>query len=380
MGKKDDDHPRSVEAARSLRTTLSPRRARRRLLSAAAGMAAALVGCGREGPDVQARDVSGRTSRAASAPPDANPDTSRRSRVVVVRDTRALDAEGRVNGEVVAAMLETAMRKVSGADSPADAWRTYVEPRDIVAIKVNCLGGASLCTHPALVDHIVDGMRRAGVEADRIIIYDRLTSELQECGFSIRMRGVRSGRAGPQCYGTDAVGYDTEPTVVMSTGSCFSRIISQQCSAIVNAPILKDHDGAGITCALKNHFGSINNPNKLHTDHCDPHIADINCAPVLRNKQRITVCDALMVCYDGGPAYKPRTTAPYGAILVSTDPVALDAMGLRIIEDLRKEKGLEPISSQERAPTYIATAADADHRLGTDRLENIELVEASVTV
>jgi len=168
--------------------------------------------------------------------------------------------------------------------------------------------------------------------------------------------------------------------VVMSTGSRFSRIVSQQCSAIVNAPILKDHDGAGITCALKNHFGSINNPNKLHTDHCDPHIADINCAPVIRSKQRIIVCDALMVCYEGGPAYKPATTVPYGAILVSTDPVALDTVGLGIIEELREANGLEPISTEERAPTYIATAADADHRLGANRPADIELVESTVAV
>ncbi|MFQ5810098.1 MAG: DUF362 domain-containing protein [Armatimonadota bacterium] len=340
---------------------------RRRLLSAAAGMAAALVGCGREGPDVQARDAAPQPPRPAGA------DTPGKSRVVVVRSEEALDEDGCVNDGVVGAMLETAMLKTSGAPSLEDAWRAYVQPRDVVGVKVNCLGGPSLCTHPALVDHMADGMQRAGVPAGSIIIYDRETGELEECGFTVRERG------GVRCYGTDAVGYDPDWTVIGSTGSRFSAIATRQCSAIVNAPILKDHDGAGVTCALKNHFGSINNPNKLHTDHCDPHIANINCAPALRDKQRISICDALLVCYEGGPGFKPETTVPYGAILVSTDPVALDTVGFGIIEELREASGLEPIAAQERAPTYIATAADEEHRLGANRLEDIELVEATVT-
>jgi uncharacterized protein (DUF362 family) len=330
-------------------------------------MAAALVGCGRDGPDVQARDAAPRPPRPAPG------DAPGKSRVVIVRSADALDEDGRVSDAVVGSMLETAMLKASGAASLEDAWGAYVQPRDVVGVKVNCLGGASLCTHPALVDHMADGMQRAGVPAASIIIYDRETSELQECGFTLRERG------GVRCYGTDAVGYEPEWTVIGSTGSRFSGIVTRQCSAIVNAPLLKDHDGAGVTCALKNHFGSINNPNKLHTDHCDPHIANINCAPALREKQRISICDALLVCYEGGPGFKPDTTVPYGAILASTDPVALDTVGFGIIEQLRGANGLEPIAAQERAPTYIATAADEEHRLGRNRLEDIELVEARLT-
>ncbi len=348
---------------------------RRRFLSAAAGMAASLVGCGRKSEDVQARDTARKVpdapaqseARAAAAPG--------KSRVIVVRSTEALDEDGRADVDVVGTMLEAAMLAASGAPSLADAWGTYVRPSDVVAVKVNCLGGPSLCTHPELVDRMVEGMLQASVAAGNIITYDRQTDELEQCGYTVQPRT----ELGARCYGTDAVGYDPEWTVVMGTGTRFSRVVSQQCTAIVNAPILKDHDLAGITCALKNHFGSINNPNKLHTDHCNPHIADINAAPALRDKQRISICDALMVCYEGGPGFKPDTTVPYGAILVSTDPVALDTVGLGIIEELREANGLEPISSQERAPTYIATAADDEHQLGTNRLEDIEIVDATVT-
>jgi uncharacterized protein (DUF362 family) len=151
-------------------------------------------------------------------------------------------------------------------------------------------------------------------------------------------------------------GYDPEISESRAVGTCLSRIVSTKASAIINLPLLKDHDLAGISVALKNHFGSINNPNKMHTDHCTPYVADLNLMPAIRDKQRLIVCDALLVTFDGGPSFNPQHTARYGALLVGTDPVAIDAIGLQIIEDLRKRHGLEPIAAQARAPRYIAVA------------------------
>ena len=53
-------------------------------------------------------------------------------------------------------------------------------------------------------------------------------------------------------------------------------------------------------------------------------------------------------------------------LLVSQDPVALDYTGWQIIERKRAEKGLKTLEGEERAPHYIATAADNEHRLGTN--------------
>ncbi|MGB9407164.1 MAG: hypothetical protein WCA89_06470, partial [Terracidiphilus sp.] len=63
------------------------------------------------------------------------------------------------------------------------------------------------------------------------------------------------------------------------------------------------------------------------------------------------------------------------SLLVSTDPVALDHTGWQIIERKRAEKGLKTLEAEKRAPGYIATAADADHRLGTNDPRKISLVE-----
>ncbi len=216
------------------------------------------------------------------------------------------------------------------------------------------------------------GLQAAGIPAGNLIIFDRLTEELDRAGFVINAdEGVR-------CFGTDRRGYDREPTVSGKVGSCFSRIVSEDCTALLNLPMVKDHDLAGVSISLKNHFGCINNPNKLHLDNCCPYAADVNLAPAVRSKQRLIICDALEVIYDGGPTYRPATTRAYGALLMGTDPVALDRVGWEIIEDLRVRARLEPLKAAGREPRYIMVAGDARHRLGVADPARIEKIEVSV--
>jgi uncharacterized protein (DUF362 family) len=144
---------------------------------------------------------------------------------------------------------------------------------------------------------------------------------------------------------------------------------------LINLPVLKDHDGAGVTIALKNMYGVIHNPNKYHPNGCNPYVADLNMLPEIRSKMRLTICDATTAMYEGGPGFKPEHSWNANTLLVSTDPVALDHMGWQMIERKRAEKGLKTLKAEEREPSYIATAADAEHRLGTNDAKKISLVE-----
>lgn len=291
------------------------------------------------------------------------------NRVVVARDASAVQDAG-IDRAKVSALLDSAMAALSPAKDAGAAWRALFRPSDVVAIKVNCLAGPPLSSHPDLVEPIVAALRQhVGLSERSTIVYDRDSGELAAAGFE-RGKGYRR-------LGTDEVGYDAEPTTVLQAGSCYSRIISEQATAILNVPVLKDHDLAGLSGALKNHFGSIHNPNKLHTDHCTPYVADVNCAPYIRDKHRLVVCDGLLTCYDGGPGYKPGTTIAYGAILVAVDPVAADAVAFSLIEALRKEHDLPPIAGSDRAPRYIEVAADGRHALGVADLGEIDLVEVT---
>ncbi len=303
------------------------------------------------------------TAQAGHAPP------LKPERVVIVRDSAAVRG-AEVDGERVAAMLERGMAELSPAGQAKAAWQALFRPDDVVAVKVNCLSGPPLSSHPELVAAVAGALREdVGLATASILVYDRDSAELEAAGFE------RSGKAGYLRRGTDEVGYDLEPTTVGMAGACYSRTISEQATAIVNVPVLKDHDLAGLSGALKNHFGSIHNPNKMHTDHCTPYVADVNCAPQIKDKHRLVVYDALLVCYDGGPGYKPATTVPYGALMVAVDPVAADVIAFELIEKLRKEHGLPPITGSEREPKYLRVAADAEHQLGVAERSRIDLRE-----
>jgi hypothetical protein len=53
----------------------------------------------------------------------------------------------------------------------------------------------------------------------------------------------------------------------------------------------------------------------------------------------------------------------------------LDYTGWQILEKKRAEKGMKSLRALGRAPDYIATAADANHSLGTNDPSQIEQVE-----
>jgi len=271
--------------------------------------------------------------------------------VVVVKHKAALRSDGSADPQAVAQMVNAGVCRLTGEREPRQAWRRFVRPEDFVALKVNCLAAPELRSHPEIARAATDGLAGVVSRRENLLIYDRLTEELRQGGFAVNHDGP-----GVRCYGSDAAGYDPEVSESGAVGTCLSRIVSTHATAIINLPVLKDHDLAGISVALKNHFGSINNPNKMHTDHCTPYVADLNLMPALREKQRLIVCDALLVTYQGGPALNPPYTAHHGAVLVGTDPVAVDAVGLGIIEGLRKQRGLEPLASLPRAPRYIALA------------------------
>jgi uncharacterized protein (DUF362 family) len=304
-----------------------------------------------------------------------------KSRVVVARDALLRGTGASVDAQRIQALLDRAMQALFGHDHPGhppdnppdhaiDAWRKLVRPGETVGLKVNTLGGRGISTNVHLVEAICQRLQEAGIKPGEIVIWDRESEELERAGFHV---AVNAGRV--QCFGSDRTGYEQELAAWGSVGSRLSRILTQYCNVLINVPVLKDHDGAGVTIALKNMYGVIHNPNKYHPNGCNPYVADLNMLPEIRGKMRLTICDATTAMYEGGPGYKPEHSWNANALLVSADAVALDYTGWQIIERKRAEKGLKTLAAEQRAPSYIATAADGEHRLGTNDPRKIAVVE-----
>jgi len=294
-----------------------------------------------------------------------------KSKVVIARDAGLRAGGSTPDTRRLFNLLDRAVQAFYQRDSALEAWKQIVRPGEVVGLKVNCLAGrGTASTNVRLVQAICERLQQAGVPAKQIVIWDRLISDLESAGFRANVFGGHI-----RCIGNDEAGYEEDLSIFGSAGSLMSRTLSRNCDVVINLPVLKDHGIAGVSMALKNLFGAIHNPNKYHTNVGNPYVADVYMLPPIRQKVRLTICDALTAQYDGGPSYMPQWTWPFDGVIVARDPVALDYTGWQIIEQKRAEKHLPSLRALKREPLWIATAADAQHRLGTNDPRRIERIE-----
>jgi uncharacterized protein (DUF362 family) len=296
--------------------------------------------------------------------------TGEKSKVVVARDPLLRRTGSSVDSNHLLKMLDRGMQALYTSDSPQEAWKKVVRPGEVIGLKVNGLAGRGISTNVLLVEAICERLQEVGIAQKNIVIWDRLNTDLESSGFRIA-----TGLDRIRSIGNDVLGYEEDLAIYGSVGSRLAKTLTQVCDVVINLPVLKDHSIAGVTIALKNLFGAIHNPNKYHLNVGDPYVADVNMLPSIRQKVRLNICDALMAQYEGGPSYMPQWTWPFNGLLMSLDPVALDYVGWQILERKRAEKGMRSLQALGREPNYIATAADSQHRLGTNEPNRIERVE-----
>lgn len=279
------------------------------------------------------------------------------SRVVVARDRGLVRTRNLVNREIAERQLNRALQRLTGESADLRAWRSLFNPRERIGIKLSCLPGLPLSSSRGLVEAIVNGLTLAGVPSHNIIIWERTGRELKEAGFKLSAKDVR-------VMGTDGFadsGYSRNIEFAGQVGTCFS-VIMEQVDALINVPVLKDHDIAGLSAGMKNFYGAIYNPNKYHGNRCSPYVADLSTHRFIRDKLRLVVVDATRMQLHNGPAFFSRYALDYGAIILGTDPVAVDATAWRILDTERVQAGMNPIAGDGRRPDYIDVACT--HQLG----------------
>jgi uncharacterized protein (DUF362 family) len=94
----------------------------------------------------------------------------------------------------------------------------------------------------------------------------------------------------------------------------------------------------------------------------------------VKSRLRLAVADGMTAEWHGGPALVRANTWPLGAVFVSTDTIALDAVMADVIDAKRKEKGLPTLAEAERPARWIDTAASRG--LGVGDLATIRRVNA----
>jgi hypothetical protein len=244
--------------------------------------------------------------------------------VVLVRDEEALDDRGRVRAKVLARMLDDAVKALTGAPDPLAAWKLLLKPEDRLGIKTN--QWKHLATPPALETHLKRQAQAVGIPPERILMDDK--------------NALRT-LAG--------------------------------CTALVNARPLRSHHWAGIGGCLKNYIMFVERPWEYHPDAC----ADLGALwnlPAVQGKTRLNVLVLLTPLYHGrGPHhFSPAHLWPYKGLLVSTDPVAADRVGLEILRAKRRAAFGEdrPLAVHPHHVEY----ADTRHGVGVADWKRIKLI------
>jgi hypothetical protein len=144
---------------------------------------------------------------------------------------------------------------------------------------------------------------------------------------------------------------------------------------MVNIAYLKNHFLSGVSHCLKNHYGSIQNPEVSSVLHDlsrlgDPYIPAITALDPIKTKQKFCIIDALYGLTNGGPD-GPASCAP-NKIIMGQDVVAVDSTGRNLI----KSVGLSDYDFKRT--THIDTAA-TKYSLGTNDPAKINLIELTNT-
>lgn len=279
-------------------------------------------------------------------------------RVVEISDQRSIVAN-RVSQPIVRQMIEQGMRELTGEKDPRLAWSKFIQPPDMVGIKVNPSGAPACCSSPEIVREIIAGVLAVGVPARNIFVYDRYAFEMDIGSYQALMPvGVRV--TGIQEHKLTMSGYD--PNIFCEanffgeweTRSYMAGIVSSKLTKIINVPTMKDHSAAGVTGCLKNlGYGTFNNVDRSHRrpfSFTDPLIGIMCSVEPLRSKAVLHIMDGMRMVWHGGPlTQNPDFISPAGLIMVGTDPVAMDTIELEKIEAKRRKEGAPSVWSRDPA-------------------------------
>ena len=250
-----------------------------------------------------------------------------KTRVVLIRDKDILDEAGAVRPDAVNKMLSEAVQTLLKEKDAVAAWKKLIKADDVVGIKTNVW--KSLCTPPQLEAAIRQGVLAAGVKAENIGINDR--------------------------------GVLTDPLFARAT-------------ALINVRPMRTHAWSGLGTCIKNHIMFVPDPTVYHPDSCAD-LAAFWQVPLVKGKTRLNILAMFTPLFHSvGPhGFNPAYVWKYNGMIVGLDPVAVDAIGARIIEAKRREFFGEdrPINP----PAKHIELADTRHHLGTADLNKIELVK-----
>ncbi len=211
----------------------------------------------------------------------------------------------------------------------------FVKPEEKILLKPNLLSKAlpqkAITTHPAVFSAVCRLLREAGCE--NVSYGDSPGNPTTSPEAAADMSGIR---AEAERWGLQKGDFNMGSLVSYPQGkTCRSFILCkgvQEAEAVINLPKMKTHALERITGAMKNLYGCIWGANKAagHVRFPNSYVF----ADMLADLQgcvapRLHIMDGIIAMEGNGPT--SGTPIHMGVILLSADPVALDAVFARLV-------------------------------------------------
>ena len=278
-----------------------------------------------------------------------------RSRVVQARSADVVTLRG-IRQELLNDLVSVALRRVTGASSETEAWSRILRPDDVVALKFDAVGTDQLATMPTMVRAVAGSLAASGFDMSRVVAVDASASVVAEAG-------IKPARWG---WSPQAVDF--------ASGRDRLAVWLDDVTAIVNVPLLATHSITGLSGSLTNlAYSVVKHPAGAFGHHGSPYVADIVALPQVGRKLRLTLVDALRVVIDGEADSEDAVIWDAGMLLGSVDALAVDVVGLHVVNAARARAGLPSIGKHKDGPAYLDAAGQRG--LGARRMYEIELLK-----
>ncbi|MFQ5804857.1 MAG: DUF362 domain-containing protein [Phycisphaerae bacterium] len=270
-----------------------------------------------------------------------------RSRVIDIRSNRVLHASV-ADRFGLGEMLDQGVQDLTWTRTAEDAWRSVLGSAKRIVLKFNSVGARAVNTNNALAKVLVERIAAAGYEPQKIALAEVPAYLMKELG----TRPVVRGWGAPI-----EVGGGLEPLAQYLYDA----------DAIINVPLLKTHQIAGMSGCMKNlSHALLRHPARYHANGCSPYVGQVIGSQEVSSRLKLNIVNALRVVVNRGPEAQEEDIVAYGGLLLGFDPLAVDNVGLSILTAERRRRGL-PASFEVR---YLASAAKM--RLGRWRPADVD--------